>query len=315
MSAILAVDLGGTHLRVARFEKPEPPAQEQIKVPTLAAEGPKAVIGRLQAAIESLLPRERDGLRIGIGAPGPLDPFQGIILSAPNLPGWTHIHLKDELEKRLGVTILLGNDANMAALGEWRFGSGRGTKNMVYLTIGTGIGGGVITDGHLLLGAHGLAAELGHLTLDPLGPRCNCGQRGHIEALASGTAISERATDKLRAGAVSALQEVLSNQGFVTARDVGSAAAEGDKFSLEIIGFAASALGHHLADLAHVFNPEIFVLGGGVSSMGTLLFEPLEISLREHIMDNAYLQDLRISPAELGDDAGLVGAMTLAAQT
>jgi glucokinase len=314
MSAILAVDLGGTHLRVARFDKPEPPAQEQIKVPTMAAEGPQAVINRLQAAIESLLPRDRDGLRIAIGAPGPLDPYQGIILHAPNLQGWTNIPLKEELETRLGLTVLLGNDANLAALGEWKFGAGRGTNHLIYLTISTGIGGGVITNGKLLLGARGLAAELGHVTLDLRGPRCSCGQLGHIEALASGTAIAERAAVELQAGRTSSLQEVLITQGKLSASDVGRAAQDGDGLALEIIDSAACFLGHHLADLTHVFNPEVIVLGGGVSALGSLLFEPMQRSLHEHIMDDAYLLDLRISPAELGDDAGLVGAMTLATQ-
>lgn len=312
MSAILAVDLGGTHLRVARFETPEPPPIQQIKVPTLAEEGPRKVIDRMQDAILSLVPDAATGYSVGVGAPGPLNPRQGIVLNAPNLPGWIQVHLKEELETSLGVDVSIGNDANLAALAEWKFGAGRGTQDMVYLTISTGIGGGVIVNGQLLLGANGLAAELGHITIDPRGPRCGCGQPGHIEALASGTALAARALAGLRSGASSSLTKVQTTTGAITAEDVGSAAAAGDKFALGIVQETGRLLGHHLADLAHVFNPEVFVLGGGVSMLGPLLFEPLQASLEAHIMDRAYLQGLRIAPAELGDDGGLIGAMVLA---
>jgi glucokinase len=312
MSAILAVDLGGTHLRVARFETPEPPPIQQIKIPTLAEEGPRKVIDRMHDAILSLVPDAATDYRVGVGAPGPLDPRQGIVLNAPNLPGWVQVHLKEELETSLGADVSIGNDANLAALAEWKFGAGRGTQDMVYLTISTGIGGGVIVNGQLLLGANGLAAELGHITIDPRGPRCGCGQLGHIEALASGTALAVRALAGLRSGASSSLTEVQTTTGAITAEDVGSAAAAGDKFALDIVQETGRLLGHHLADLAHVFNPQAFVLGGGVSTVGPLLFEPLQASLEAHIMDRAYLQDLRIAPAELGDDGGLIGAMVLA---
>ncbi len=312
MSAILAVDLGGTHLRVARFETPEPPPIQQIKIPTLSEEGPRKVIDRMVNAILSLVPDGETDYRVGVGAPGPLDPRQGIILDAPNLPGWVQIHLKEELESRLGVAVSLGNDANLAALAEWKYGAGRGSQDMVYLTISTGIGGGVIANGQLLLGAHGLAAELGHITIDPRGPRCGCGQPGHIEALASGTALAARARAGLRAGTPSSLAEVQTNTGDVTAEDVGQAAAAGDKFALEMVQETGSLLGHLLANLAHIFNPEVFVMGGGVSMIGPLLFEPMWASLEAHIMDSAYLLGLRIAPADLGDDAGLIGAMLLA---
>jgi glucokinase len=314
MSSILAVDFGGTNIRVARFENEQPPSQASSKTPTKADEGPEAVLQRLKDSIARLLPSERSTVRIGIGAPGPLDPFEGVVLSAPNLPGWVDIPLQKIIEDEFGVPVSLGNDANIAALGEWKFGAGRGTDNLVYLTISTGIGGGVIADGRLLVGSRGLAAELGHMTVDPQGPLCGCGQRGHIEAIAAGPAVARRAIAELERGTASSLREIYEHGGEISAADVGSAAIAGDEMAADIVRETGRYLGAHLANLAHAFNPEIFVLGGGVSQIGPMLFDAIDQALREHVMDPAYLDGLAISPAHLGDDAGLVGAMVLASQ-
>jgi glucokinase len=315
MLGIIAVDFGGTNIRAAYFPSSQPPPTSQNKKAALASEGPDAVITRLIQAIESQVPEGADEFKIGIAAPGPLDPRKGVVISSPNLAGWTDIPLRDQLSEHFGVPVFLGNDANLAALGEWRFGAGQGTDNMIYLTISTGIGGGVIADGRLLLGARGLAGELGHLTLDSNGPICGCGVKGHIEAIAAGPAIARNATAQLDAGHLSSLKETLSAQGEITSADVGKAAQAGDELALAVIEEAGFQIGHHLADLAHAFNPEVFILGGGVSLLGDLLFEPIRHSLREHIMDPAYLDGVRVLPAALGDDAGLVGAMVLASQS
>jgi len=315
MFGIIAVDFGGTNIRAAYFPSPQPPPVSQNKTATLASEGPNAVITRLIQAIESQVPKGAVDLRIGIAAPGPLDPRTGVILSAPNLSGWTNIPLRDQLSEHFGVPVFLGNDANAAALAEWRFGAGQGTGNMIYLTISTGIGGGVIADGRLLLGAHGLAGELGHITMDLNGPTCGCGIKGHIEAIAAGPALARNATAQLEAGQLSTLKETLSAQGKITSIDIGKAAQAGDELALSVIEEAGLLIGHHLGDLAHIFNPEVFILGGGVSLLGDLIFEPIKRSLREHVMDPAYLDGVRVLPAALGDDAGLVGAMVLASQS
>jgi len=314
MSQIIAVDLGGTNIRTAYFPRPEPPPDSQSKVPTNANEGPEAVLSRLFKAIESEIPSHAGNLIISIGAPGPLDPFQGVILEAPNLPGWIDLPLQDLITARFECPVVLGNDANIAALGEWRFGAGRGTKNMIYITISTGIGSGVIVDGNLFLGSRGLAGELGHMTLDPSGPRCGCGRIGHIESLASGTAIARNAEMLVNQGGASKLKETLDDQGHLSSLDVGEAAASGDELALSIIQDAARWIGHHLADLTHAFNPELIVLGGGVARLGEMLFEPIVSSLQDHVMHPAYVQGLRIEPAQLGDDAGLIGAMVLASR-
>ncbi|HEY47288.1 MAG: hypothetical protein AMJ88_00130 [Anaerolineae bacterium SM23_ 63] len=314
MAQFIAVDLGGTNIRVAYFPKAELPPSTQSKTPTHASEGPDAVIERLCQAIDEQLPTDQSDLSIGIGAPGPLDPRHGLVLKAVNLPGWEMIPLKSILETRFVCPVFVGNDANLAALGEWRFGAGQGTSDLIYLTISTGIGGGVIIDGKLLVGNWGLGAELGHMTVDPNGPICSCGKHGHLEAVASGPAIARRAMARIEAGEFSSLTDQLKTSGSLTAVDVGDAAQAGDPLACEVIEEAAEYIGRHMADLAHAFNPEIFVIGGGVSQLGPLLFKPIERAVEANVMSLAYMMNLQISPAALGDDAGLIGAMVLASQ-
>lgn len=308
---VVAVDLGGTNTRAALFEQPGPRPTRQHKLSTQAEDGPDAVIGRIIEAVEAVLPATSDELRIAVGAPGPLDPDEGVVLKAPNLPGWKDIPLRARLQDHFDCPVSIGNDANLAALGEWRHGAGRGSDDVIYLTISTGVGGGVITGGRLLIGSRGLGAELGHILVEPGGPVCSCGRRGHLEAVASGTALARRAGNRLEAGEDSTLREVFES-GNMTAEDVGDAARRSDRLALEVLEEAATHLGVALADFAHIFNPEVFVLGGGVSQLGPLLFEPAERALRENVMSPEYLQGLRLEPAALGDDAGLVGAMVLA---
>ncbi len=316
MSQIVSVDLGGTHIRAAFFPTFEPTPATQTKIETLAAEGPDAVIERIAKTIESQISDnvENNQIRIGIGAPGPLDPATGVILEAPNLPGWKNIPLVERIQAYFNCPVLLGNDANMAALAEWRFGAGAGTQHLVYLTISTGIGGGIIIDGRLLTGAHGYAGEVGHVSISLDGPRCGCGQYGHVEALAAGPAIARRANDKLSAGQESSLREKYEAGGEIRAEDIGQAAHQGDSLALETLNEIGDILGNHLANLAHTFNPEIFVLGGGVSQIGEPFFEPIREAIRKYVIHPFYLEGLRIIPAALGDDAGLVGAMILAHQ-
>ncbi|MFP3855402.1 MAG: ROK family protein [Anaerolineales bacterium] len=305
----LAVDIGGTNMRVARFDQEGAVPADLTKVPTLADEGPDAVIQRMVETIKSILDPENPDIRIGVGAPGPIDPRQGLIYEAPNLPGWIDVPLRDRLQDHFDCPIAIGNDANVAALGEWRHGAGRGSDNIIYLTISTGIGGGVVTDGQLLIGAKGVGAELGHLLVEPDGPRCGCGKYGHLEAVASGTAIARTARQRLAAGASSSLSDI---EGELTAAEVGEAAISGDDLATKIILEAAEYIGRAMADYCHIFNPAIYVLGGGVSQLGDFLFDPIRESLERHVMHPIYVEDLMIAAAELGDDAGLVGAMALA---
>jgi glucokinase len=314
MSSLIAVDLGGTNLRVASFTRDQPPAAELIKIPTLASEGPDVVITRMIEAIHSILPKKKQDLRIGVGSPGPLDPFEGVILNTPNMPGWKNVPLCARLSEHFSCPVMLENDGNLAALGEWRHGAAQGTQNMIYLTISTGIGGGVIVDGKLLRGARGLAGELGHMTVERDGPKCGCGQRGHLEAIAAGPAIARNALERLEMGENSILTEMVRDPEPLTATDVGRAARMKDPLALEVVGEAGKHIGRHLACLVHAFNPEMIVLGGGVSRIGYPFFDFIEQALHKHVMHPMYVEDLPLMPAKLGDEAGLIGAMVMVSQ-
>jgi glucokinase len=315
MLNVVAVDLGGTNLRAAFFPDDDPHPQSQTKSPTRAHEGPDAVVARIVQSIERLAPADRQGLKIGVGVPGPLDPVAGVVFETPNLPGWLNVPLKQLLQERCRTSVVIGNDANVAALGEWRHGAARGADDVLYLTISTGIGGGVITGGRLLLGVKGLAGELGHMLVNPDGAVCGCGQRGHLEAEAAGPAIARKFRERVAAGEISSLADRSSVKAEISAADVGRAAEAGDPLARSVIEEAAVIIGRQLASLVHAFNPQVIVVGGGVSTLGPLLFEPMERALRESIMHPAYLSGLKIVPAALGDDAGLIGAMVLARET
>jgi glucokinase len=315
MLKVVAVDFGGTHLRAAYFPDNDPHPKSQSKTPTNAQDGPDAVVSRIVESIEHLAPADRRGLKIGVGVPGPLDPVAGVVFETPNLPGWLNIPLRQLLQDRCGTPVVIGNDANVAALGEWRYGAARGADDVLYLTISTGIGGGVISGGRLLLGVSGLAGELGHMTVDPDGAVCGCGLRGHLEAEAAGPAIARKYRQRLTAGGESDTTDPARPAAHISAADVGRAAMQGDPLALSVIEEAARIIGRQLASLVHAFNPKVIVIGGGVSSLGPMLFDPLEQALRENVMHPAYLRNLEIVPAALGDDAGLIGAMVLARET
>jgi glucokinase len=241
--------------------------------------------------------------------PGPVNPWTGVIASAPNLPGWRDVPFKEIVEAALGLPAHVGNDANLAALGEHSYGAGRGDDDMIYLTVSTGIGGGIIADGRLVLGTAGLAGEPGHMTILPDGPPCNCGNTGCLEVLASGTAIGREARRRLAAGEASALagQPIET----VDAEDVVRAARAGDRLAAEVFGEAMGYLGVGVANLVHLFNPRAIIIGGGVSNAGDLLFHPVREAVRRRCMA-AFRQDIRIIRAKLGDDVGLLGAAALA---
>lgn len=310
---VVGVDLGGTRFRACLIDR-EGNILRRRSWPTEAEGGPDHVIRRLSAGVlEVCAP---DGLArvaaVGLGAPGPLDPWLGVILSTPNLPGWDQVPLRDLMQSELGLPVVLGNDANLAGLGELYFGAAKGLKDVVYLTVSTGIGGGVITDGRLLLGAHGLAGELGHMTILPDGPLCGCGNHGCLEALASGTAIGRAARARLRSGEPSRLLRLVEGDiDRVDAELVARAAAEGDALADEVFQSAATYLGIGVANILHAFDPEMVVIGGGVSQAGEMLFGTVRRVVQERAMP-AYRATANIVPAALGDDAGLMGAAALA---
>lgn len=305
MSHTVAVDIGGTHIRVAVYEPDsiKPVAHQRTR--SLARE--PGVYDRLAQAVESVWP-QGNVAAIGIASPGPLDPYTGTILSTPNIPEWQNFPLTSKLSQHFGVPAYLDNDANMAGLAEWQFGAGKGHQDVVYLTISTGIGGGVITNGCLLQGFHGMGAELGHMLIDPDGPLCGCGHRGHIESFASGPSIARYVIEQIKAGQKSALQA----QPNLSAAQIADAARAGDALAISAFERAGYYLGIAVANYLAIFDTSILIFGGGVSQVGDYLFKPLEESLRKHAFHPHYLDGLVITKAALGDDAGLLGALALA---
>jgi glucokinase len=312
----IGVDIGGTSIRAARFSGDNHIPETKTKIPTQSTKGVEAVLARIEAAIREVAGDSLGQVAgVGMALPGPLDPHTGILINAPNLPGWENLPLQRMMQERVGRPVYIGNDANLAALGEWKFGAGRGHANVLYLTVSTGIGGGVISDGRLLVGARGLAAEVGHMLAIPDGPLCGCGQRGHLEAVASGTAIARLARAKLKAGdgSESKIWDLVGDDlEAVTGAVVGAAAVAGDEFAARLIVEAGTFIGRTLASLLHAYNPSIVIFGGGVSLLGDIILNPVRSAVRQYAMSEAYWRDCPIVLAALGDDAGLVGAVALA---
>jgi glucokinase len=305
MSLTVAVDIGGTHIRVAVYEPDSIKPIRHERTRSLAQE--PGVYDRLEQAVEAVWPKEKVSA-IGIASPGPLDPHTGTILATPNIPEWKNFPVAPKLAQHFGVPVHLDNDANMAGLAEWQYGAGKGHENLVYLTISTGIGGGVISHGCLLQGFHGMGAELGHMIIDADGPPCGCGKRGHVESFCSGPSIARYVNEQLHAGQTSTLQ----TQPNFSAAQVAEAARAGDVLAISAFARAGHYLGIAVANYLAIFDPSIVIFGGGVSQVGELLFKPFEESLREYTFHPHYLDNLVITKAALGDDAGLLGALALA---
>ncbi len=306
MGLIISVDIGGTQIRAGLYRRDSLNALRVEKIKTLANEA--GVYNRLEGLIASIWPSEETVDAIGLASPGPLDPHSGTIIATPNIKEWRNFPLAQKLNEKFGVPVFMDNDANLACLGEWKFGAGQGHHNVLFLTISTGIGGGVIAHDRLLQGFHGLAAELGHVTVLPDGPLCGCGKKGHVEAIASGPAIAGFVSTQIKSGRTS----TLSRQAHISSHDVMLAAKEGDELAIEAMNRAGYYLGLAVANYLAIFDPSIVIFGGGVSQSGPILFDPFNASLNENVFDPTYLKNLVIAKAALGDDAGLLGALALA---
>ena len=305
---VIAVDLGGTSIRVALVQGAV--MSGRVHHPTPAGEGPARVIEAVALAIEAVLqaegvdPRNTAAERIvvAIASPGPLNAAKGIVYHAPNLLGWHDVPLGALLEERVGCPVQLLKDANAAALAEHRMGAGRGTRTMIYVTLSTGIGGGLILNGELFEGPNGTAGEIGHVTIDEYGPICNCGNRGCVETKASGIAIARRAAALIAAGTLH-----IEGTHEPSAARVIAAARSGNVAAAALIGEAGRSVGLALVGIIHLFNPEVIVLGGGLIHAGALLLTPIETAIERHAIAAPRAQ-ARIAVAAHGDDAGLWGA-------
>jgi len=303
---IIGVDLGGTQMRAALFDE-QLNILNRVAQPTHASEGLERVIPRLLDTIARVVPDDPKGLAgIGVSVPGPINPHAGTVVRPPNLPGWHHVPIRKIIQERFNSPTYLGNDANLAALAETMQGAAQGYRYVIYLTVSTGIGSGIIDDGRLVVGAEGLAGEAGHMIM------VVDGEVKDLEAVASGTAIAREAVQRLKAGATSRIQELVKGDLHkVTSKVVGQAAAEGDALALELIERAGFMVGLGIVTLMLCFNPQIIVVGGGVTNTGDLLFKPMRQAVEKYVMDPAYCEKVPIVRAALGDNVALIGAAAL----
>lgn len=311
---VIGVDLGGTKIYTALAAE-DGKVLAETKVPTEAGKGPRRVIERIVESVGEVqkaaaIPPGMVRV-LALGAPGPLDTAEGIIRFAPNLR-WRNAPIRQILEEIVSIPVLLDNDANLAALGEHVFGAGRGEENMVYITVSTGVGGGLILGGKLYRGSSDGAGEIGHMTVSPGGPLCGCGNSGCLEAVASGTAIAREARELVaRGGGQGILAEAGGDPGKISAVMVAAAAAGGDPGAASIITGAARFLGIGLANILNLLNPSLVVLGGGVMEIGEPVWESVHREVQVRALEAARIR-ARLVPAELGGRAGVMGAIALA---
>ena len=312
----IGVDLGGTNI-VSATVNYQGKIVNRLKVPTLAERGKEATIKRIietihENIIQSTIALD-DIIGIGIGAPGPLDVKRGIINFAPNLPGWRDIPLKKILEDEFNMKVVLENDANAAAWGERCFGAGQGVNNLVCFTLGTGIGGGIIIDGKIYHGSNYGAAELGHMTVNKDGPRCNCGNYGCLEAYSSATGIKNRIKNRIKEGIKSDFLNFNNDDKLFESlrlKSIFEAARKGDKLTKNIVEEAISYLGIAIANIANILNPEMVVLVGGITNEGDKLLTPLRREVKKRAFYSNY-KSLKIVIGKLGGNAGVLGAAAL----
>lgn len=297
----IGVDLGGTELKVALVDSAGA-VMAARRWPTGRDVEPEAVVDRMVAMATPYLGETGLVEVIGLCSPGPLDSATGVILAPPSFPAWRDVPLAGLLGERLGRPVVLDNDAHAAAIGEWRFGAARGLFNFVYITVSTGIGGGIVVDGRLLRGRNGLAGHVGHMIIDE-----RAGAKW--ETLASGSALAQFAEAALAEGRPSILND-RALSGPVTARAVGEAALEGDSVALSLIAEQARYLGIGVVNLAHLFAPDRIIVGGGVSALFELLRPSIDQALAARLLPG--FGPIELVRAELGGDAGVIGAAALA---
>ena len=308
----IGVDFGGTSVKVGLVAPTGRVAAVRV-LPTAELRRPAQFIDGVARAVASLAgssgTRVSQLAGIGVGAPGPVDAVRGIVRSMVNVPGWREVPLARRLARRLQCRCVVDNDANCFALAEWRFGAGRGADDLICLTLGTGVGGGLILDGSLYRGASGAAGEPGHMVLDPRGPRCGCGRRGCLEALVGAAAIvalgrpALRRSERLRTF-------VRDHGGRLTPRLIGRAGRAGDPHARAVWAEIGARLGGGVANLVNLFNPECLVIGGGIANNWSLFAPAMRVTVRREAMA-VPARAVRIVRARLGDYAGIVGAAVL----
>lgn len=308
--AVIAVDIGGTQVRVALFRDDR--LHQRAALPTDVSCGPSGVMDQIDALIEQVAAKDdrKTITGIGLSLAGPIDTESAVVTRIPTLPGWDGLPVAQALSERTGLPARVENDGIAATLGEWRYGAGRGVSNIVYLTVSTGIGGGAVVDGRLLHGRKGIAGHLGHMRMAQEGSTCSCGTVGCFEALASGSALSQRAA--ATADMSDHLAGIAQSRA-VDARDVFEGARAGDSHCLHLVGEEAMYLGQGITSVIHIFSPDRVVMGGGVSNA----FDQLEPGIHDVIRRDAMtpFRTVPVVKSALGDDSGLFGAARLVLDT
>lgn len=310
----IGVDLGGTKIGFALVHK-DGKIKEYTKIPTLASQGKEQVVGRMTENIHQMIQKAKISPEtiagIGLGIPGMVNPMTGIVRFAPNLPGWENVPIAKMIENEFNRPVMIENDANAAAWGEKIFGVARGMKHLVCLTLGTGIGGGLILNGEIYHGQNFFAGEVGHMILNQNGPECNCGGKGCLEAYSSATGIRNQIREKYeemrqKENDFSSIPDV--NQ--VKLIDLFQQAREGHPVYSEVIREALEYLGLGIVNLIHLLNPQMIVLVGGIANEGEKLLQPIKRIVNQRAMPS-YTEDPQIVLGKLGNYAGIVGSAAL----
>lgn len=306
MRTALGIDIGGTDIKLGVVAETGE-VLERGTIATRAAEGPRAAAARIAGWYRASAGADPGVSAAGADCAGLIDGARGWLYSSPNLPGWGGLDLRGVLGEALDLPVTLDNDVNCAAWGEYLLGAGRGTEHFICITLGTGVGGGVVIGGRLYRGWQGLAGEVGHQLVGESGPACSCGAVGCLEAAANAASVVRRAREMIAGGEPS----ILPDSRGLTARQVFEAATRGDRVALEALALTGRALGRGLLNLVHLFNPEAIAVGGGVAGAGDLILDPAREAMRDLLMDDV-LSAVRVVPAELGTSASLVGASMMA---
>jgi glucokinase len=313
---VVGVDLGGTNLRAALTDR-EGKILQDARRPSCADRPAQVTLDNLVDAVREVLGEQkitaRDVVGIGVGLPGIMDSAAGVVYWSPNFLDWDAVSVSPVVSRALNLPCDIINDARCAALGEMRFGAGRGAQNWVMITVGTGIGGAIVVDGELLLGPNGAIGEVGHHTIDVNGPRCECGNFGCWEAMCGRDAIVERALRLIQQGRETQMVDLAPDPAALTPAVIAEAAATGDGAARAVMDETGFYLGVGVANLINMLNPEVVVVGGGIAQAGDLLFGPLERTVRARAVA-LLARTARIVPAELGDNAGVLGGVVLALQ-
>lgn len=308
----VALDVGGSWARTAVVDESGNVLWRNREA-TLRGHGTDALIEQLARAVrqacEVAAPATVRGIALGMA--GPLDPITGVMFAPPNLSEMDGVSLMQRWGDSLGAPVLVGNDATLAALGEYHYGAGRGCRTLVYVTLSTGIGGGIVVDGHLFQGASGFAGEIGHTRVESNGPECGCGSRGCLEAVASGTGIARQARTRIARGEASLLAAEVSPTDAIEAVHVFDAAARQDRMAQDIVDKAARGLGVGLLNVLQLLDPDLIVLGGSVSQQWPVLAPVVEAHVAEHAMNSHFRESFKVAVSPLGDDVVMLGAAAL----